>query len=283
TPLFRAVVLAAHRGAAADPAGVEAHQVVAGAQGREVGAEGRQGGDTGAARSAEVEDQGPDALVPRAVRAGADQLDADRVALGLVPVERRLHGGALPRSAVRQRRGGRAAALGLGRGGAVLPAELLLRQVLRLRVLTAAGEQCGQQHGGDGQGGGTQAEGLGHASILRSRGTGRATAGAVRGRAPRGACRAGLGGVTGVPPPAGARRYRASLRVRWLKASQPGRTGSYSVSSRYSSTAGAATSLGRPTAIRPTVSVASTAPTPPGVGAADPSALPARNTTATLA
>ena len=38
-----------------------------------------------------------------------------------------------------------------------------------------------------------------------------------------------------------------------------------------------------PTAIRPTVSVASTAPTPPGVGAADPSALPARKTTATLA
>src|SRR5690606_31132104 len=125
------VVLALHGCAAADPAGIEAHQVVAGAQGRVLLAEGGQRGDTGAARAAEVEDQGADALARRAARPDPDQREADGVALGVVPVQRRLHGGAAPLApAAGQRGGGGAAALGLGRGRAVLPVELLPREVL---------------------------------------------------------------------------------------------------------------------------------------------------------
>jgi hypothetical protein len=97
------VVLASHARAAAHPAGVEAHQVVAGAQGRVVLAERGQGGDAGAAWSAEVEQQGTDPAIVRTARPRADQRDADPVALGLAPVQGRLHRRALPLVAVRQR------------------------------------------------------------------------------------------------------------------------------------------------------------------------------------
>src|SRR5690606_32756729 len=70
---------------------------------------------------------------------------------------------------------------------------------------------------------------------------------------------------------------------RW-KAPHPGSTGNQNVSTRNSSTAGRPTVTGTPaTVVRPVSSAASTAPSPPGVGAADPTALPARNTTATAA
>ena len=88
----------------------------------------------------------------------------------------------------------------------------------------------------------------------------------------------------------GARRRRPAtpqispLRVRWLKASQPGSTGSQKVSSRKRQHGGRGDLRGRARrrSGRP-IRAASTAPTPPGVGAAEPSALPARKTTAMLA
>ena len=55
---------------------------------------------------------------------------------------------------------------------------------------------------------------------------------------------------------------------------QPTNTGSQQVRIRYSSTAGTATAAGTPNAARPPISAASTAPTPPGVGAADASVPP---------
>ncbi|CAM5683538.1 hypothetical protein SAURM35S_00706 [Streptomyces aurantiogriseus] len=168
------VVLAADGGAAADAARVEAHEVVAGAQGRVVLAERGQRGDAGAAGAAEVEQQRADPSALRTTGLRPDQRDVDRVALGVVPVQGCLHGGALPLVAVRQ--GGRraAAALRLGRGGAALPVQLLCRQILVPGIVAAAGHQRPQQDGGRGQGGGAQAGGAqaggaGHDPILGSR------------------------------------------------------------------------------------------------------------------
>src|SRR5687768_11331762 len=50
---------------------------------------------------------------------------------------------------------------------------------------------------------------------------------------------------------------------------QPKNTGSQQVRIRYSSTDGTAMAAGTPKAASPPISAASTAPTPPGVGAAD--------------
>lgn len=55
------------------------------------------------------------------------------------------------------------------------------------------------------------------------------------------------------------------------------------MSSRNSSTELTATAPGRPAAVSPAVSAASTAPSPPGVGMIEPKALPVRYTTAMLA
>src|SRR6202012_5745211 len=60
---------------------------------------------------------------------------------------------------------------------------------------------------------------------------------------------------------------------------QPTNTGSQQVSTRYSRTEGTATAAGTPKAARPPISAASTAPTPPGVGAADASVPPTIVTT----
>ena len=75
----------------------------------------------------------------------------DRVALGLVPVERGLHGGALPASPPGSGDGRGAAALGLGRGRAVLPVQLLGRQVLVRQPRPSSPQPAaggGQQDGG---------------------------------------------------------------------------------------------------------------------------------------
>src|SRR6201996_6070497 len=60
---------------------------------------------------------------------------------------------------------------------------------------------------------------------------------------------------------------------------QPTNTGSQQVSTRYSRTDGTATAAGTPKAARPPISAASTAPTPPGVGAAEASVPPTIVTT----
>src|SRR3984957_17058620 len=62
---------------------------------------------------------------------------------------------------------------------------------------------------------------------------------------------------------------------------QPTNTGSQQVSTRYSRTDGTATAAGTPKAARPPISAASTAPTPPGVGAAAASVPPTIVTTVT--
>ena len=59
-------------------------------------------------------------------------------------------------------------------------------------------------------------------------------------------------------------------------------TGSQNVTARNSSTALTAVAPASPVAVSPAVSAASTAPSPPGVGTAEPSALPVRKTTAAL-
>src|SRR3978361_1502488 len=63
---------------------------------------------------------------------------------------------------------------------------------------------------------------------------------------------------------------------------QPTNTGSQHVRTRYSSTDGTATAAGTPNAERPPISAASTAPTPPGVGAAEASVPPIIVTTVTV-
>src|ERR1700742_4482159 len=60
---------------------------------------------------------------------------------------------------------------------------------------------------------------------------------------------------------------------------QPTNPGSQQVSTRYSRTDGTATAAGTPKAARPPISAASTAPTPPGVGAAEASVPPTIVTT----
>ena len=67
-----------------------------------------------------------------------------------------------------------------------------------------------------------------------------------------------------------------SLRCSQVNASQPGRIGSQKVTSRNRNTAGTAVSLSRPAAVRPAIRAASTAPIPPGVGAAWAMAAPTR-------
>src|SRR5271165_7210941 len=63
---------------------------------------------------------------------------------------------------------------------------------------------------------------------------------------------------------------------------QPTNTGSQQVSTRYSSTDGTPTAAGTPKAASPPISAASTAPTPPGVGAAEASVPPTIVTTVTV-
>src|SRR6476469_6086520 len=65
-----------------------------------------------------------------------------------------------------------------------------------------------------------------------------------------------------------------SLRVSQRMIGQPMNTGSQQVRIRYSSTDGTAIAAGTPNAARPPISAASTAPTPPGVGAAEASVPP---------
>src|ERR1700746_767323 len=62
----------------------------------------------------------------------------------------------------------------------------------------------------------------------------------------------------------------------------PRNTGSQHVSARYNNTDGTAIAAGTPKAARPPISAASTAPTPPGVGAAEASVPPTIVTTATV-
>src|SRR5271163_5254577 len=73
-----------------------------------------------------------------------------------------------------------------------------------------------------------------------------------------------------------------SLRVSQRITGQPTNTGSQHVSTRYSSTEGTATAAGTPKAARPPISAASTAPTPPGVGAAEARVPPTIVTTVTV-
>ncbi len=63
---------------------------------------------------------------------------------------------------------------------------------------------------------------------------------------------------------------------------QPTNTGSQQVSTRYSSTEGTPMAAGTPKAASPPISAASTAPTPPGVGAAEASVPPTIVTTVTV-
>src|SRR5215468_9943947 len=63
---------------------------------------------------------------------------------------------------------------------------------------------------------------------------------------------------------------------------QPTNTGIHVVSTRYSSTDGTAIAAAIPNAARPPINAASTAPTPPGVGAADASVPPIIVTTVTV-
>src|ERR1700742_2513751 len=60
---------------------------------------------------------------------------------------------------------------------------------------------------------------------------------------------------------------------------QPTNPGSQQVSTRYSRTDGTPTAAGMPKAARPPINAASTAPTPPGVGAAEASVPPTIVTT----
>ena len=58
--------------------------------------------------------------------------------------------------------------------------------------------------------------------------------------------------------------------------SQPAGIGSQKVATRNTSTAGMASWAGMPMPVSPAARTASTPPSPPGVGAAEPTALPAR-------
>src|ERR1700761_1810875 len=73
-----------------------------------------------------------------------------------------------------------------------------------------------------------------------------------------------------------------SLRVNQRITGQPTNTGSQQVSTRYSSTDGTLTAAGTPNAASPPISAASTAPTPPGVGAAEARVPPTIVTTVTV-
>src|SRR6201997_4007413 len=73
-----------------------------------------------------------------------------------------------------------------------------------------------------------------------------------------------------------------SFSVSQRITNQPTNTGSQQVSTRYSRTDGTAIPVGTPNAARPPINAASTAPTPPGVGAADASVPPIIVTTVTV-
>src|SRR5882757_10128360 len=73
-----------------------------------------------------------------------------------------------------------------------------------------------------------------------------------------------------------------SLLVSQRMIGQPMNTGSQHVNTRYSSTDGTAITVGTPNAARPPINAASTAPTPPGVGAADARVPPTIVTTVTV-
>ena len=59
-----------------------------------------------------------------------------------------------------------------------------------------------------------------------------------------------------------------SLRCGQLNEPQPGSTGIQNVANRYRKTPGDGDLAGQPAAVSPPISAASTAPAPPGVGAA---------------
>src|ERR1700760_4339405 len=73
-----------------------------------------------------------------------------------------------------------------------------------------------------------------------------------------------------------------SLRVSHCITGHPTNTGNQQVSTLYSSTDGTLTAAGTPKAASPPMSAASTAPTPPGVGAAEASVPPTIVTTVTV-
>src|SRR5206468_10453651 len=73
-----------------------------------------------------------------------------------------------------------------------------------------------------------------------------------------------------------------SFRVSQRITGQPTNTGNQQVSTRYSKTDGTATAADTPKAASPPISAASTAPTPPGVGAAEASVPPIIVTTVTV-
>src|SRR3954463_7299205 len=73
-----------------------------------------------------------------------------------------------------------------------------------------------------------------------------------------------------------------SLRVSQRITGHPRDTGNQQVRTRYSSTDGTATAAATPNAASPPISAASTAPTPPGVGAAEASVPPIIVTTVTV-
>src|ERR1700712_184939 len=73
-----------------------------------------------------------------------------------------------------------------------------------------------------------------------------------------------------------------SLAVSQRITGHPMDTGSQQVSTRYNNTDGTATAGLTPNAARPPMSAASTAPTPPGVGAAEASVPPIIVTTVTV-
>src|ERR1700735_5898162 len=73
-----------------------------------------------------------------------------------------------------------------------------------------------------------------------------------------------------------------SLRVNHRITGQPMNTGNQQVNTRYSSTDGTLTASGTPNAASPPISAASTAPTPPGVGAAEARVPPTMVTMVTV-
>src|ERR1700736_6976145 len=73
-----------------------------------------------------------------------------------------------------------------------------------------------------------------------------------------------------------------SFSVSQRMIGQPMNTGSQHVNTRYSSTDGTAIAVGTPNAARPPINAASTAPTPPGVGAAEARVPPTIVTTVTV-
>ena len=77
--------------------------------------------------------------------------------------------------------------------------------------------------------------------------------------------------------------YRSPVRCRFLNANQPGMVGIQNVIKRNTKVAEIAMPASIPAAVKPAAIAASTAPKPPGVGAACPITEPARYTKAIAA